>query len=351
MAGALVISLDFELFWGVRDKRRLATERSNLMGARRVVPLILDRFGAQAVRATWATVGLLFFRAKSEMVLGLPSAMPQYVNAGLSPYTAIAEIGADEAADPCHFAASLIAQIRSRPGQEIGTHTFSHYYALEAGQTEDAFRADLLAASRIAEERGVSLRSLVFPRNQCNPLYLPACAALGLTSYRGNEEGWMNSARRSAGHRPWTRAARLADAYVNLSGHHTVPIARVAASGSPFNIPASRFLRPWSRRLRWLEPARLRRITRAMTHAARRDEIFHLWWHPENFGTDIDENLAVLDRILSHFAQLRRAYGMESLNMGDVAERVAAGTAAAAPPLRERNQQSQAAPLSTVPQF
>lgn len=324
MAGALVISLDFELFWGVRDKRRLEAEKPNLLGARRVVPMLLDRFGAHGIRATWASVGLLFFRSRSTMLAGAPAVLPGYAVPDLSPYGAIEGVGPDEAADPYHFAPSLIEMIRDRPGQDVGTHTFSHYYALEAGQTAEAFEADLVAASMVAARFGIRLRSLVFPRNQCNPAYLPLCAAMGLTSYRGNEEGWMNGARRSSEQRPWTRAARLIDAYVNLSGHHTVPFARVAASGSPCNIPASRFLRPWSRRLRWLERARLRRITRAMTHAARRGEIFHLWWHPENFGTNIGENLAVLDHILAHFSQLKRRHGMESLNMTDVALRVAA---------------------------
>jgi hypothetical protein len=37
LQGALVISLDFELHWGVRDKRSVASYRENLLGARRAV--------------------------------------------------------------------------------------------------------------------------------------------------------------------------------------------------------------------------------------------------------------------------------------------------------------------------
>jgi hypothetical protein len=60
-SGALVVSLDFELHWGVRDRRPLsARECSRLLAARAAIPRILDVFEEFRIRATWATVGLLF---------------------------------------------------------------------------------------------------------------------------------------------------------------------------------------------------------------------------------------------------------------------------------------------------
>lgn len=324
MAGTFVISLDFELFWGVRDKRILAQERANLLGARRAVGAMLDRFTERGVRATWATVGLLFFATRDEMLAGLPPRKPRYGRPHLSPYDSLGVVGATEEDDPCHLAASLVRRIRDCPGQEVGTHTFSHYYALEAGQDAAAFRDDLEAAVRAASSLGIATTSLVFPRNQCNPDYMPICRELGVTAYRGNQRGWMYNARRDAGQRNWIRAIRLADAYLNLSGHQTYGMPCDGEERRPVDVRASFFLRPWSRRLRLLETLRLRRITRAMTQAARRGEVFHLWWHPENFGTNLSENLAILDAILAHFAQLRDRYGMESRTMTEVASRAGA---------------------------
>jgi hypothetical protein len=43
-SGAFVLSLDFELLWGVRDKRTVADYGSNILGVRRVVPALLDLF-------------------------------------------------------------------------------------------------------------------------------------------------------------------------------------------------------------------------------------------------------------------------------------------------------------------
>ena len=59
-----------------------------------------------------------------------------------------------------------------------------------------------------------------------------------------------------------------------------------------------------------------------MTAAAKTNKFFHLWWHPHNFGADADANLLFLRRILDRYATLRDQFGMRSLNMSEVAERV-----------------------------
>lgn len=45
-------------------------------------------------------------------------------------------------------------------------------------------------------------------------------------------------------------------------------------------------LRPYSPRLSFLEGLRLRRIRHEMVHAAKKGELYHLWWHPYNFGAN-----------------------------------------------------------------
>jgi hypothetical protein len=87
------------------------------------------------------------------------------------------------------------------------------------------------------------------------------------------------------------------------------------------DIPASRFLRP-VRRNAALERLRLWRITTAMETAARHRTLFHLWWHPHNFGVDLQENLAFLRDILDHFRTLQDRYGMRSMTMAALADEV-----------------------------
>jgi len=316
--GRFIISLDFEINWGVRDQQTLDQYGTNLLGVRQAIPAMLELFQEFGLRVTWATVGLLFFSDKREMLAHLPNVQPQYSNPTLSPYLALDNVGANEAIDPYHFGHSLIEQIRRTPGQEIATHTFCHYYCLERGQTAESFRADLEAAVQVAQKQNITLRSLVFPRNQYNAQYLTICQDLGITSYRGNEESWIYKERNEEQQSLYKRGARLLDAYFNLSGPNCHALPKIAQQ-FPFNIPASRFLRPWSARLQALEELRLRRILSAMEHAARNNEVFHLWWHPHNFGVNIPQNMAVLRRIAEYYHYLKSTYRMESQSMGDLA--------------------------------
>jgi hypothetical protein len=215
-------------------------------------------------------------------------------------------------------------QIRDTPNQEIATHTFSHYYCLEPGQTADDFRADLLAAQQVASSLGIQIRSIVFPRNQCASTHLAVCAELGIRVYRGTEQSWAYRAARADAQGPLRRALRLADSYLNITGHQTASLAN-AVDGDMVNIPASRFLRPYRPQLRHLDGLKIRRITRAMTHAAREKAIFHLWWHPHNTGGNLSRNLAELRKLLEHFKQLADAYGMRSLTMAETAAELTAG--------------------------
>lgn len=316
MPGIFTVSLDLELYWGVRDKRSIQDYEANLRGERRAIQEMLATFEAHGVHATWATLGFIFFSDVNELRARLPRHTPTYSDSVLSPYPYIEEHEWGED-DQYHFAPEVIELIRSHPGQEIGTHTFSHYYCLEPGQTADAFRADLAAAIDTANARGIEIQSLVFPRNQGNPEYLSMLQELGIRCYRGNESAPFYTPRNQDQQNPWVRGLRLLDAYVNVTGHNTYSFEECAQS-RPYNIPSSRFLRPYSPSFAWMEDLRLHRIKRAMRHAAINHRLFHLWWHPHNFGAHIDENQRFLTKILSYYQQLQRRYGMQSLNMGEV---------------------------------
>lgn len=315
--GVLVISLDFELHWGVRDKRTVASYRENLLGVRVIVPELLRLFKQYQVHATWATVGFLFFRTQRQLINSLPRVLPEYQDAHLSPYPELAQIGADESLDPYHFAPSLIELISQYPHQEIATHTFSHYYALAKGQSIEAFAADMESAVSTAQQYGFEIRSLVFPRNQTNREYLQVCKKLGIVAYRGNQKSWIyhsdNEDNSKIG-----RGLRLLDAYLNLTGHNTYELGSIGRT-VPVDIPASRFLRPYSAKLKGLESIRLNRILKDLDNAARNGLFYHLWWHPHNFGRDQAENLAFLEAILLHFEKLRASLNFSSMHMSEVA--------------------------------
>jgi len=318
--GGFVLSLDFELMWGVRDLLTIADYGANILGVREVVPRLLELFAQHGICCTWATVGFLFFEERSALMAALPELLPSYAEPHLSPYVDLDRIGENERDDPYHYGLSLIHSIAAAPGQEIGTHTFSHFYCLERGQTLDQFRADLAACRRAAGAIGIILESIVFPRNQFNPAYLAACCEAGLIAYRGQERSRFYAAADQCGETTVRRAVRLVDTYVNLTGSHGHVPTR---SDGMVDVASSRFLRPWSRKLAALEPLRLARILRAMRRAAEAGKLFHLWFHPHNFGVDIDRNIAVMARIAEEANRLRDEYGWPSLTMAGAARRAA----------------------------
>lgn len=318
--GVFTISLDFELYWGVRDKRTIENYSANLTGAHIAIDLMLARFKSFGIHATWSTVGLLMAKNIDEAVEFAPAMLPSYSDNNLSPYQYLND-GWNVDYDHFHFAVDKVSLISKTEGQWIGTHTYSHYYAQENGQTVEQFEADLISAKNIA--RDIQLKSIVFPRNQWNETYLKVLEEQRIDSYRGNETSWIYQASSSDNQGKIKRGLRLLDSYFNISGHNTVSYSQIAES-YPYNIPASRFLRPYSKRLKALERLRILRIKRSMTYAAKNSEVFHLWWHPHNFGINRDENLNVLTIILQHYSYLNKTYGMKSLSMEEVSEAVRA---------------------------
>jgi hypothetical protein len=321
--GYFIISLDFELMWGMRDKKTIENYGENVEGVHRAIPAMLNLFERFYVPVTFSTVGFLFMRNKQELLNHIPNILPEYQDQNLSPYgDYLNKIGNDATNDPYHYGAELVDLIKQHPQHEIGTHTFSHYYCLEPGQTLEAFHADLEMAIRVGNENGLNIQSLVFPRNQFNRDYLDVCRNLGITCYRGNETSWIYEARNGKEDNLWRRLFRLLDAYLPLSGYNIHDPVECMKE-QPINIPSSRFLRPYSSKLKWLDGLRLWRIKQSMTAAARQRKIYHLWWHPHNFGKDLTENLKFLTAILEHQQRLQKKYGFICINMSKFADLIA----------------------------
>lgn len=320
--GKFVISLDFELLWGVRDKKTIQSYGENIKGVQQVIPDLLSLFEKYRIKGTFSTVGFLFFKSKEELLNHLPEEKPNYTNKNLSPYNGhFDQVGNDFKSDNYHFAPTLINQIQQHPEQEIGTHTFSHYYCLEEGQTIHSFRADLESAIAVAKKYGITLTSLIFPRNQFNTEYLNVCSELGIICYRGNEHSWLYAAQKGDKESLFRRALRLLDGYINISGNNCYSDAFLK-SKTPVNIPSSRLLRAYSKKLSLLDFLKLNRIKSGMTYAAKNNLTYHLWWHPHNFGANQKENFLFLEKILLHYQHLNSKYNFESITMSSLAKRI-----------------------------
>jgi len=310
--GIFTISLDFELFWGVRDHRTLENYGENIRNVHHVVPRLLELFSKYNVHCTWATVGFLFFNEKKEMMSYLPVQRPTYEKKDYDPYPYLEQ---NELEKIYHFAPALIEQIRRTPGQEIGTHTFSHFYTLEKNTTIGQFQSDLRAAIAIAKEKGIEIKSIVFPRNQYSDEHIKTCLQEGIKIYRGNALSGVYKPTSRENEKLFRKGTRFADAYINITGHHCHAIPAVSEI---INLPASRFLRPYDPKFKMFDGLKLRRIKQGIKFAAKHGLIYQLWWHPHNFGKYMNENFKFLEQVLEYYHQLNREGKIESQNMLEI---------------------------------
>lgn len=319
--GTLTISLDFELLWGIFDKVGTAYKPSYFLNTRQIVPIMLEKFAGANIQATWATVGMLFAENEEEWRAYSPEFLPSYRDRKYSAYEWVKKHGIRP---EVHFAPELIRQVLDTPGQELGSHTFAHYYTLMRGQSPEQFGEDLKATQRVAWDKfGVRLESLVFPRNHINELYLGICLENNYRYVRGNPKNWF---WQETQHENLSKKIfRSADCFFQVGSKTSYVLEEVKVyENEPVIIPASRILRPQQQHNALMNKSRLLRIKSEMEYAAKNGEVYHLWWHPHNFGANPEHSLAELDEILSHYHMLQTEYGMQSMNMRSVGKQVKA---------------------------
>lgn len=305
MIPTFVVSLDFELRWGRHDRLGLDMEadRRNLENEREVVPPLLKLFTERSIQVTWATVGAVACRDWGEYFDRAP-APPGYEDRTLAVDRRYADLDPD---GRLHFAPELVDQVLAAPGQELGTHTFSHLLLREPGVTTEDAAADLRAVARLWSERfSIAPESLVFPRNQ--HAFLDAARANGVRIWRGNPCGWYHDSNEAVTNRARARLLRLLD--------DTNPWSRRAYLLEGDMTRASLFLRLDLPSLAWrVHAAHVKRELDALAAG----EIFHLWWHPRNAGEDMDRGLARIRQILDLVAERVQVKALQSLSMGDLA--------------------------------
>ncbi len=299
-----VISIDFELRWGVFDSYG-ESYNENILGARKAVPKILALFEKYDINATWATVGLLFNESDEDYRKYKPAATPSYEDKSLNAFDV--SVGKNEDEDKLHFAHSLIQLIKDSPGQELASHSYSHYYCQSKGQTAQEFDSDIQSAVAIAKDKfKINLKSFVFPKNQVNREYLDILRKNSFSIYREHSPSTFN----------WNfaeRCYRLLNSFFMLSNGAANRVQEIDGIKA---VNGDRFLRPY--KFPVLNYLMLKRINDEMSFAAKNGSVYHLWWHPHNFGKNLNKNLNNLENILSAYAALRKKYDMRSVCMGDL---------------------------------
>jgi peptidoglycan/xylan/chitin deacetylase (PgdA/CDA1 family) len=312
--GVFTLSLDFELIWGTLDLFGPEGFRRDCEAERDVVVRLLDLLVEFDVSATWCVLGHLFLdrcaaaggRKHAEIVC------PTHAWCQ-GDWFAHDPAGTEESA-PTFYARSLVDKIRTCPVyQEIGCHTFSHVIFGDPGCSRACAASELAACVRLAEERGLSLRSFAFPRNRVG--HLDVLKEHGFTCYRGADPVWYEHPRCP---RALARLGHLWD--VLTARRPPVVLPRWDPHGL-WNLPGSMIFFPRHGYRRHIPMGlRVRRATKGLDSAARSRRVFHLWFHPTNLVDRTGSMFAGLRAILAHARALRQRGELDVLPMSAVVE-------------------------------
>ena len=55
-----------------------------------------------------------------------------------------------------------------------------------------------------------------------------------------------------------------------------------------------------------------------MLNAAKKNKNYQIYWHPHNFGVNIDKNLENLSKVIDYYHVLNKQYGMVSSNISEI---------------------------------
>jgi peptidoglycan/xylan/chitin deacetylase (PgdA/CDA1 family) len=297
--GAFVFSVDFELSWGLVHR----AEGYTYDGARERVNVgrMLALVDEHGIPGTWAVVGhLLLDRCEPANGVKHPEIIrPDY------PWFS----GDWFEEDPCRaaladdswYAPDLVDRVlAATTPQEIGSHSFSHVQVGDPGCSAEVFDSELRECQRLAAQRGVTLRSFVFPNDSIG--HLDVLRRNGFITYRGRPSTTSSPGRLRRG--------------LELLGPGSGLVGYPELNGGLWNLPASCWFKPANRRVPF--PLWLKSIAHRLRLAARHRGLFHLYVHPSDFA-DHPKAFRGLGELFHLAAQLRDAGELDIVTMGDLA--------------------------------
>lgn len=285
----VVLSLDFEMRWGVHDIYGLDFDlyRENIENVRLTVPILLKLFKERSLKATWATVGALCLSGWQEYYQRAPQ-NPDYLNKNLRIKEEYASLDPDGL---LHFAPDLVDQVVATEGQELGNHSFSHIYFREPGVTKYNFLNEMKVVEQIWDERyGLKPVSLVFPRNQS--AFLNCLKETSIKIWRGTEPTWYHGRNTQENNSKIPKLLRLIDSVNCLKQNASSIKGNMSRAGLfvRFNLPEG------------LWKLHIKRIYSEIRHLLPGD-VFHLWWHPHNLGGNMKVRIPRLIQVLDLIAE------------------------------------------------
>ena len=286
--GTFIISFDCEGKWGMADRITPHHDRFlNEANIERAYAKIVDLLARHDVPATFAfvmafTLSATEFSRYSDRLYDVQFQGSNWFRYFRTQITAGNSDG--------WFAPRAIDIVRSRPEHEIACHGFSH---LPIGDsTVHRFEAvhEIQSAEAVAREKGLTLKTFIFPRNLIG--HTDLLAAAGYIGYRGRlVHSSGTAARKLSALAEWNVLARAQPHGLQDNGLQVIP----PGNFMNWRRGARKLVPPPVTSLRWYN---------ILKDAVRRGMVAHIWLHPHNI-IDGPETFDVLCGIVSMAAQLR----------------------------------------------
>ena len=274
-----IISLDYELLWGMLDVKNLDKCISNVRGETNAIPKMLDLFEKYNIGVTWAIVGMTLLRTMmSGDLLNLNKSQNIKKRANQIKYEIDIRSFRDE---ELFFQKDMIKRIAACPRQEIASHSYSHLYFSEPGITNQDISNDFRLFENISFQNNISCKSFIFPRNQVNDIALKELKKHEFKTYRGNLQNFIQKDGHKDSQSLFFKLIRFGDSYIQISKDLSY---KNSANENLLNVPGSLFLRPVNSKTPYVLNKMHIKIKKSMTIAAQNKETFHLWWHPHNLA-------------------------------------------------------------------
>ncbi len=257
MKGTFCISIDTELLWGRKDLD-YSKFIEKTKKERIIIKKLLALFKKYNIPVTWAIVGKLY-----------------------------------ESNDSLWGGVDIIKWIKADKIHELASHSYSH---------EDFTKIDKIKAKE--EFSKPKAYSFIFPRNHI--AYLDLLKKSGFKVYRGADE--TNSK---------THFIQLINLLLGRIPNTSQPLNE----NGLINIPGSMYFVS-NRGPRKYIPCgfRLRRAKLGINYAIKRNEIFHLWFHPIDFADNTNSLLKEFEHILKYANEKRDNSMLEIKTMAQIAK-------------------------------
>jgi hypothetical protein len=308
--GAVVLSLDAELFWGhldILDEKSFNVRYPNSSAA---YDHVLHSLCHAGVSATWLVVGGMALPechgGRDIRMKGLPAEWRRRIPAG------------NEVTAPLWYRRSFIRQLaHASTPQEIGLHGgLSHLIWTDRHSSPEVAKTELEAGLAALREAGVQPASFSFPRNLERHHSLLANA--GLRCYRGSAPVLSEKLGRSVS----GAVLRLVD---ELGRSVPPPVWPQQKMPGLWNIPASMFLYPLgeTRSRIVAHQTRLERFEKGIEAAARHRGVFHFGLHPVNLA-ESPRGYRLFDSLIERLAHARQQGDVSILTMAQLSTRMEA---------------------------